>query len=235
MKNTIPDIIDNINEIENKIGYHFKNKKLLCLALTHRSFVNENQDIITEHNERLEFLGDTILGLIISDFLYQQLSDASEGRLSQLRSRIVDSHSCTNFMLQLALDDYLLLGRGEMMNSGKGRLSILSDFFEAIIAAIYLDSNIDEARRFIFDNFYDNIKQIIENPSRNWKADLQDYSQKEFQKTPDYILIDESGPDHNKEFTIEVYVNSEISGIGVGASKKEAQQAAAAQALSKIT
>lgn len=220
-------------EIERKLDYPFKDRKLLALAFVHRSFVNENKDI-KEHNERLEFLGDSVVGLLISDYLYRYLPDTPEGDLSYLRSRLVEAQSCVSYVNKLDVERYLLLGRGEKMNDGRGRESILADLFEAILGAIYLDGGLDSAQRFVFKNFSKEIEEILKTPVKNWKAQLQDYCQKRYRHPPVYKVISETGPDHSKIFSISVIINGIEVGHGTGPSKKEAQQAAAQDALVKI-
>jgi ribonuclease III len=220
-----------ISIIETKLGYSFQDRSLLTLAFVHRSFINENR-MITQHNERLEFLGDSVLGMLISDYLYRCLPTTPEGQLSYLRSRLVEAISCVNYVQSLDIASYILLGKGERMNDGRGRDSILADLFEAIIGAIYLDGGLEAAKKFLFLNFTPQIDNILKTPLRNWKALLQDYCQKKFQQTPIYNVLSSSGPDHSKVFEISVLINQRELGRGTGASKKEAQQAAAADALS---
>ncbi len=227
------ELLEHTGEIENAIGYRFKDKNLLLLAFTHRSFVNENR-LVNEHNERLEFLGDAIFGLLVSEHLYRNFPQTPEGELSFLRSRLVEASSCVTYIQKLDVEKYLLLGKGERLNNGRGRDSILSDLFEAIIGAIYLDDGIEAARSFLFGNFSKMIADIVRTPIHNWKALLQDYCQKKFQKPPLYKVMSESGPDHQKSFTISVIINDEELGIGKGTSKKIAQQQAAEDALSKL-
>jgi ribonuclease-3 len=235
MMNSLEKLIVEADRIESKIGYSFKNKPLLALAFVHRSFVNENREITDQHNERLEFLGDSVLGVLVSEFLYRHLPTTPEGDLSHLRSRLVEGSSCIAYIQKLNVESYLLLGRGERMNDGRGRGSILADLFEALVGAIYLDGGIDAAREFLFTHFKEEIEGILKEPVRNWKAELQDYAQKFHQQTPYYKVISESGPDHSKVFHISVLINEVEVGEGHGASKKEAQQAAAANALLKET
>lgn len=230
--NQIELLIQNAPTIECKLGYHFKDRSLLVLAFIHRSFINENKDV-REHNERLEFLGDSVLGLLIADYLYRYLPSTPEGQLSYLRSRLVEACSCVNYVQSLEIANYVLLGKGERMNDGRGRDSILADLFEAIIGAIYLDGGIEAARQFVFKNFANEIESTLKTPLRNWKALLQDYCQKKFQQTPIYQVLQESGPDHSKLFKISVLIQDYELGRGEGASKKEAQQAAASDALSR--
>lgn len=220
--------------IEEKLGYSFENKDLLILAFVHRSFVNEHRDLIKEHNERLEFLGDSVLGLILADFLYHRLPSCPEGQLSQLRSRLVDQQACVEYIAKFDLKEEILLGRGEKMSEGKARNSILADVFEAIIGAIYLDAGLQVTKSFLLSHFEEKMEVEIQSPPRNFKAELQDYSQKKFQKVPLYKVIEETGPDHAKVFHVMVYLNEQEAGIGVGISKKEAEQRAAFEALAKL-
>jgi ribonuclease-3 len=230
--NQVQQLISNANVIEAKLGYVFKDRSLLALAFVHRSFINENRNV-REHNERLEFLGDSVLGMLIADYLYRYLPSTSEGELSYLRSRLVEATSCMSYIQALGIAPYVLLGKGERMNDGRGRDSILADLFEAIIGAIYLDGGIEAARDFLFKNLTTQIESILKTPLRNWKALLQDYCQKKYQQTPVYFVLEESGPDHSKMFQVSVQINQQELGRGRGASKKEAQQDAAADAFSR--
>ncbi len=223
-----------IPDIEEKIGYVFRDKMLLTLAFVHRSFINENREFIQRHNERLEFLGDSVLGLLVAEHLYCHLPDVPEGELSYLRSRLVEASSCISYALKLSLGSYVLLGKGERMNDGRGRDSILSDLFEALIGAIYLDGGIAAAKEFLFKHFDTEMQDILSRPEQNWKALLQDYAQRRYQQAPLYQVIQESGPDHSKLFEISVTINDEEWGRGTGPSKKEAQQAAAADAAKRL-
>lgn len=223
----------NISAIETKLGYVFRDQSLLTLAFIHRSFINENRSI-NQHNERLEFLGDAVLGMLISDYLYGYLPSTAEGQLSYLRSRLVEASSCVNYMQSLNIANFILLGKGERMNDGRGRESIMADLFEAIMGAIYLDGGLEAAKKFLFSNFTPQIEDILKTPLRNWKALLQDYCQKKYQQTPTYDVLQASGPDHSKVFEISVLINQQELGRGRGASKKEAQQAAAADAISRF-
>ncbi len=232
--NELEKLKENFETIEKKIDYVFENKELLILAFVHRSFINEYKDGPLQHNERLEFLGDSVLGLIIADFLYHRLPAYPEGQLSQLRSRLVDASSCAQYLLKLQLAEYLLLGKGEMMTEGRAKPSILSDAFEALLGAIYLDGGLTCAKAFLLLHFEPEIESAIGTPPRNYKAELQDFSQKKYQKTPVYKVVEETGPDHAKMFHVMVYINDQEAGFGVGSSKKEAEARAAFEALSKI-
>jgi ribonuclease-3 len=222
------------SEVEEKIDYSFKDKKLLMLAFIHRSFYNENRELVPGHNERLEFLGDSVLGLMVSDYLYRHLPSEAEGELSHLRAHLVEASACVRYLQKLGLESYVLLGRGEKMNAGRGRETILADLFEALIGAIYVDSDLETVAKFFWGHFEKEIKTMLETPSRNWKAELQDYSQKKFQKPPHYVVQKEEGPDHNKIFHVIVMVDGESLGEGSGSTKKQAEQAAAHSALEKL-
>ena len=219
-------------EIESKLHYTFRDRSLLMLAFIHRSFLNENR-MVPHHNERLEFLGDSILGMLAAEYLYRHLPEMPEGDLSYLRSRLVEASSCMAYVQKLDLGKHLLLGKGERMNDGRGRESILADLFEAIIGAIYLDGGLGAARDFLFNNFDPEIKAILKTPLSNWKAMLQDYCQKKFQHAPVYQVIEESGPDHSK-FLPSLSSSATKNSDAAAALLKEAQQAAAADAWSRI-
>lgn len=228
--NAYEELINQALVIESKLGYTFKDRHLMALAFVHRSHVNEHKEVLN-HNERLEFLGDSVLGMLIADYLYRYLPSTPEGELSVLRSRLVEASSCYSYIQKQELGQYLLLGKGERMNDGRGRESILADLFEAIIGAIYLDGGLEAAKRFLFKNFSTEIDAILKNPVQNYKALLQDFCQKKYQQTPIYKVVSEEGPDHSKIFKISVHINEEMLGVGQGSSKKEAQQNAAADAL----
>ncbi len=232
--NPIDQLLSKIDEIESRLGYHFKNKNLLVQAFVHRSFFNEHRDLIEEHNERLEFLGDSILGMLIAEYLYQKLPKETEGQLSHYRSYIVEASNCANLLGQLEIGSYMLLGRGEKLNEKRGRESIFADLFEAVIGAIYLDSSFETTKNFFFERFTESLEKILENPIRNYKAELQDFSQKKYQKPPVYKVTKESGPEHSKVFQVTAYIGDAVVGEGIGSSKKEAEQAAAEDALRRL-
>ena len=216
-----------MKELEKKISYEFKNKELLRLALTHSSYANEKAG--REDNERLEFLGDSVLGFITAEYLFSTLGDRPEGELTKLRANAVCEKSLAVFANEISLGEYILLGKGEIMTGGKERPSILSDAFESVIAAIYLDGGMEEAKKFVL--------RFVSKSTTDTAAatDYKTLLQEVIQKNPDehltYRLVAESGPDHNKEFTVEVYLNSNCVGTGKGHSKKKAEQAAAKEAL----
>lgn len=231
--NEIKNLLNHTADIESKLGYVFLDKSLLFTAFVHRSFANESREVHA-HNERLEFLGDSILGFIMAEFLYRELPDKPEGDLSNLRSKLVEANSCSLFVGQLGLENFLLLGKGERMTPGRGRDTILADFFEAIIGAIYLDGGLDAAKNFIFSRFMESIRSIIAAPLQNWKALLQDHCQKHHKTAPTYTVLSETGPEHGKFFKIEVSIGDHILGVGEGSSKKAAQQSAAEAAIKRL-
>ena len=227
------NILDSIAQFENIIGYRFNNKEYILEALTHSSYSNENKRY--NFNERLEFLGDSVLSIVVSDYLFKNEKDLPEGELTKLRASIVCEESLSEVANQIKLGDFMLLGKGEEATGGRERISILADAFEAVIAAIYLDGSIEDARNFILNN----MKSIISDARRgkifrDYKTHLQEVLQGKGESNIWYKLIDEKGPDHNKRFIMEVGTNNDVLGIGEGKSKKEAEQLAARVALDKI-
>lgn len=232
--NPLEHLISQVAVIEEHLGYVFENKDLLINALVHRSYANEHRETTLAHNERLEFLGDSVLGLVVADYLYHRLPASSEGELSQLRSKLVEASICAKYFQKLKLPNFILLGRGEKLTEGRNKVSILADAFEAIVGAIYIDGGMNMAKSFLICHFEEEATKIIGSPPHNYKAELQDYSQKKFQKVPVYKVVQESGPDHAKLFHIVVYLDDQQAGLGFGASKKEAEQHAAFEAISKL-
>lgn len=223
-----------LSVVESRLGYEFQNKKLLKQAFIHRSYFNEHRGDVEEHNERLEFLGDSILGLLISDYLYHHLPTQAEGELSRLRAHLVEASCCAKLLQQINLSEFVQLGRGERMNEGRGRETILADLFEAILGAIYLDGGMGSAQKFFWGHFQNEIEGILAHPVRNWKAELQDLSQKKYQRPPTYKVLREEGPDHSKVFVVTAFLGEEEVGQGTGSSKKEAEQAAAEDAIRRL-
>ncbi len=223
-----------VKAVEEKLNLSFQNKDLLVQAFMHRSFWNENREDVAGHNERFEFLGDSVLGLLVAEYLFREYPRLDEGSLSTIRSQLVDAPACAGYVQKLEIAPWLLLGKGEQMNQGKGRESILADLFEALIGALYLDQGLVAVHNFFFSHFKDEVKKMVANPLRNWKAELQDYTQKKFQETPTYQVIEESGPAHKKIFRIAVWINEEKWAEGEGSSKKEAQIESAKNALLKL-
>lgn len=220
-----------MKSFESKIGYIFKDKSLLSLALTHTSYANEAKRN-KNHNERLEFLGDSVLSIIVSEYLYTNFADMPEGELSKTRAALVCEKSLAGFAREIDLGDYLLLGRGEAANGGKERDSILSDAFEAVIAAMYLDGGIEPAKKFVLDFISKNVdKDNFSSPFVDYKTELQEIIQQNKEEKVEYVVVDESGPAHDKRFVVEVHLNSNVIGRGTGKSKKHAEQLAAKEAL----
>ena len=217
-----------ISEFEQKIGYQFKNKKLIEEALTHSSFANEHPSDKLGCNERLEFLGDSVLSLVVSRRLFKQNPSLPEGELTRIRASLVCEKSLFEFAGRIELGKFISLGRGEKQTGGEARSSILADCFEAVIAAVFLDGGLAEATRFI-DCFID--EENGKKPARDFKTVLQEIVQKNPEERLRYVLAEESGPDHAKVFKVEVHLNSNVIGTGTGSSKKLAEQKAAEQAL----
>ena len=217
-------------ELEKKIGYNFKNKKLLTEALTHSSYANERQDG-TRCNERLEFLGDSVLGFISAEHFFHHFKHLPEGELTKRRAYFVCEKSLSEFARTLGIGDYLLFGKGEVLTGGKDRPSILADAFEAVLAAIYLDGGIEKARAFVLPMLEGAIAESASHGSADYKTTLQEIVQRNPEEAVEYVLVGESGPDHNKTFSVEVHLNSNVIGHGSGRSKKIAEQAAAKEAL----
>lgn len=218
-----------LSELQNKIGYKFKNIEYLQIALTHSSYANEMKHGI-KYNERVEFLGDAVLSIVVSDYLFNNYS-VPEGDLTKLRASLVCEKSLDEMAAKINLGKYLRLGKGEEMMGGRTRPSILADAFEAVIAAIYLDGGIENARKFILPF----VKDMLDNKDKlsftDYKTLLQEIVQQNPEEVLSYKLVSEKGPDHDKVFVVEVHLNSNVIGKGQGKSKKQAEQMAAKQAL----
>jgi len=217
---------------QQKIGHQFKDKRLLKQAFTHRSYLNENRQAGLEHNERLEFLGDAVLELVVTEFLYAKYPEKPEGELTAFRAALVNTQSISDAGTQLGMNDYLLLSRGEARDTGRARQIILANAFEALIGAIYLDSGYEAAQKFIADQLFHKTDDVV--AKRLWqdpKSRLQEVAQEIVGATPKYELLDQSGPDHDKRFIVGAYVGSEKIANGEGKSKQEAEQDAAQKAL----
>jgi ribonuclease-3 len=216
-------------EFENIIGYTFKNKELIEQALSHSSYANEKKRA-GGSNERLEFLGDSVLSIVVSDYLYKNIN-VPEGELTKMRASLVCEKSLFVFAQQIELGEFLHLGKGEENTGGRERPSILADAFEAVIAAIYLDGGMEAAAKHILRFMPDDIKRTKKPVLSDFKTLLQEVVQKNPEEKVEYVLIGEEGPDHNKRFVVEVCLNSQVIGKGKGKSKKEAEQLAAKEAL----
>ena len=223
-----------IKDLEAAIGYRFKNISLLQNALTHSSYANERWHNSLLSNERLEFLGDAILGMTVAKYLYQTFPDRPEGELTRMRADMVCEQTLAKVAARIDLGKHLLLGNGEEQGGGRTRNSILADAVESVIAASFLDGGMEAAQKFI-DQFI-----LVEVPVKklhnaDYKTALQELVQQKKNQVLSYALVGESGPDHDKQFDVEVKLNGQVIGIGSGSSKKRAEQAAAHVALEKLS
>ena len=221
--------------LESRINYKFKNIGLLKTALTHSSYVNEHPREHAECYERLEFLGDSILGMVTAELLFRWAPSLPEGKMTRIRAELVCEESLHHVAIELGLGQWMRLGRGEENSNGRKRPSILADMVEAVIAAIYLDGGMESATRFIRRCVLNHADDFILNRSRDNKTELQEIVQQQTGSTIRYEMTGESGPDHNKRFSYAVYVNEVLAGEGEGRTKKEAEQAAAGSALQQMT
>ena len=216
MKSNIPDFI----KFEKKIGFEFGNKGLLKQAFTHRSYINENKSTGLSHNERLEFLGDAVLELVITEFLYGKYPEKQEGELTSLRAALVNTVTISKIASDIGMNDYLLLSRGEAKDEGRAGQVILANTFEALIGAIYEDKGYQTAQDFISKNLFPEVKNVIEKELwKDPKSLLQEKAQELLEITPSYKTLKETGPDHNKLFTVGLYFGNELISEGKGHSK----------------
>ncbi len=215
--------------LEQALGYVFKDPTLLRTALTHSSYANEQKKEV-KYNERLEFLGDSVLSVIVSEYLFTHLVDCPEGELTRIRAALVCEKSLCSFARQINLGEYLLLGKGEKNNHGQERPSILADAFEAVLAAMYLDGGFAPAKKHVLRFVGPELEQH-KDAFNDYKTVLQEIIQRNPEEQLSYAVVSEEGPDHDKRFQVEVRLNSNVLGVGVGRSKKSAEQQAAKQAL----
>ncbi len=214
----------------------FKNPDLLARALTHRSYLNEHPELPNEDNERLEFLGDAVLDFVVAQWLYRHYPDLPEGRLTSIRAALVRTEKLSEFANRIELGHHLRMGKGEADSGGRARQSLLADAFEALIGALYLDQGLRAVQRMLLSLLKAEIERIlVEQSDRDAKSMLQELTQARWSITPHYRTIDESGPDHAKWFTVAVYLGKDEVGRGDGSSKQLAAQAAAAEALKKLS
>lgn len=233
MKESVIARGDQFRSLESTLGIKFKDEELFRLALTHRSFAFEQGGL--PHNERLEFLGDAVLGFVVTDLIYARYPDLPEGRLAKLRAGVVNMAALAEAAREIGLGDQLLLGKGEELSGGREKNSILADAFEALLGAIYLDQGITRARRLIVRLIEGQIKDQVElGIESDFKTNLQEVTALNGGEVPEY-RITSTGPDHAKRFQAEVYVGGELVGYGDGKSKKEAEQAAARRALAALS
>ena len=226
----------NLANLEKSLGLSFKDKRWLTQALTHRSYLNEHKKLHLASNERLEFLGDSVLSLITSVYLFKNFPYLKEGDYTEIKSAIVKTESLAEAALSLELNHYLLLSKGEEKSGGKTNKNILADCFEALIAAIFLDQNFEKAYKFVGNFlFKDKLNYLLENKLYlSSKSRLQEVIQAKYKKTPIYTVLDEKGPEHKRIFKVGVFFNNRKLGEGVAASKKEAEEKAAKKAFENI-
>jgi ribonuclease-3 len=227
--------VPSVDALQSSLAYRFQKSALIEEALTHKSYVNEQKTAAGPHNERLEFLGDAALSLIISERLASMLPESSEGALSKFKARMVSETVLAEVGRRVKLGSCLRLGRGEELSNGRAKDSLLADALEAVIAAVYLDGGLDAARHVVVRLFAEELAQVARQQHRpgadDYKTQFQEWCQRHFDSLPQYVIVRESGPDHDKLFEVEVSVGGEPVGRGVGHSKKEAEQLAARQAL----
>lgn len=227
--------MEQLDRLEEALGYKFREPSFLNCALTHRSYANENPDLVMQDNERLEFLGDAVLTLCITDMLVKKFPECTEGDLSKIRSTIVNERPLAGLARELCVGDYLLLGKGEDLSGGRAKSSLLANALEAIIAAVYCDTGFAGAFDFIGKRFH----PLLETGAtgvfyRDYKTSLQETTQNRFRVIPRYSVIREYGPDHDKVFQIRVSIGEILSTAGLGRNKKEAEQRAAKKAIEAI-
>ncbi|AKS38016.1 ribonuclease III [Anoxybacillus gonensis] len=221
-------------QFQEQIGIFFRDEKLLIQAFTHSSYVNEHRKRLHEDNERLEFLGDAVLELTVSQYLFEQFPQMSEGELTKLRAAIVCEPSLVTFAHALSFGDLVLLGKGEELTGGRMRPSLLADVFEAFIGALYLDQGIEAVVQFLGKTMFPKIREGAFSHVMDYKSQLQELVQRDGSGILEYKILQERGPAHNKEFVSRVSLNGEELGVGIGRSKKEAEQRAAQMALAKL-
>lgn len=222
-----------LRELSKNLKIKFSDMKLLETALTHRSFSNERTD--GENNEKLEFLGDSVLGLIITDYLYKEFPALNEGDLARIKSFIVSEEILSSIGKKLGINKYMRIGKGEELTGGRDKKGLIADAFEALLGAMYLDGKYARVEAFVVKLFKEDIDSVInQEKGLDYKTLLQEFVQKKFKDCPKYNLIKESGPEHDKTFSMEVVVNDKVYGTGSGKSKKEAEKTAAMLAYNKL-
>ncbi|HRZ30088.1 MAG TPA: ribonuclease III [Candidatus Paceibacterota bacterium] len=221
-----------MKNFQKKINYTFQNPDLLKQAFLHRSYLNEHKDVTLPHNERLEFLGDAVLELVVTDWLFREYPDKPEGELTSYRAALVNANTCSTVASEIGANELLLLSRGEARDTGRARQIILANVYEAIVGAIYLDGGYESARKFIAETIFPKADEMIK---KNITEDYKSYFQRKAQEvesiTPAYRVLSETGPDHDKHFVVGLYLNKEKVAEGSGHSKQEAEQDAARRGL----
>lgn len=225
----------NTEELEESLGYVFKDKRLLIDSITHRSYLHENPDENLKYNERLEFLGDAVLGLAISHTLFLDEADLTEASMSKIKSYLVNEFVLFEIASSLSLGKYIRLGKGEELTGGRTKKSVLSNAMEALIGAVFLDSNYKTAMSLILKLYSKKLSGVIsKNEGYDFKSELQEKIQNIYGVLPEYRIVKQEGQEHRKIFTVEVFINSVLYGTAKGKSKKEAQMSAAKEALEKL-
>ncbi len=220
------------SRFEKIAGYAFRNREILAQAFTHRSYLNEHRELARDHNERLEFLGDAVLELAVTDYLYRTFPEANEGDLTSYRAALVNAVTLSSVAQKLSMNDFLLLSRGEAKDTGRARQFILANTFEAFVGALYVDQGYEAAQGFIANNLFGLMDDILKN--KLWidsKSSFQEQAQERSGATPSYQTLEETGPDHDKHFIVGVYIGAALVAKGEGKSKQEAEQDAAREAL----
>ena len=222
-----------LEELEATIGYKFKEKKYILTALTHSSYINEAKahGIKSKDNERMEFLGDSVLSIVVTDYLFTNCKSMDEGALTRMRAAIVCEDSLAEKAAEIKLGEFMLMGHGEIINDGRNRKSIIADAFEAVIAAIYIDGGLDEASKFLLPFVIENVDKLKKKTNEDYKSLLQRFVQQSHEEILEYEMVEESGPPHNRLYTFNVKLNNNIVGVGEGRSKRQAEQNAAFEAL----
>ncbi|MCD5385309.1 ribonuclease III [Candidatus Gracilibacteria bacterium] len=230
-----PAQIEKLERLLKKLDIKYNNISHYILAFIHRSIVNEKPDYVPEHNERLEFLGDAVLELVITDNLFRNYPKKTEGELTDIRSALVRGTNLSKIARKLNFAEYLIMGKGEEKTGGRDNDYLLANVVEAMLGAIYIDLGLQVARDFIDTHIYPSITNILEkNLTKDYKTTIQEYAQAEYEITPNYKVLHESGLDHDKTFEVGVYLNEKLVGKGVGTSKKKAQEKAAENGFNNI-
>jgi len=228
----LPEIKESLGKLEERLGVAFVDRELLLTAITHRSYLNEHREATQQHNERFEFLGDAVLELVETDFLFHKYPAMPEGELTAIRAALVNTVSISDASSKLNINDFLLLSKGEERDTGRARQYILANTFEAIVGALYLDQGYDAAKEFIAAQLFDRTERIVE--KKLWqdaKSRFQELAQEHVGVTPNYITLGQTGPDHDRIFTVGAFLGNAPVAEGKGQSKQEAEQAAAEKAI----
>lgn len=227
-----PEIKESLEKLQTRLGVRFEELEHLLVAITHRSYLNEHREATQEHNERYEFLGDAVLELVVTDFLFHKYPEKPEGELTAIRAALVNTISIADASSNLGINEFLLLSKGEERDMGRARQYILANTFEAIVGALYLDQGYEVAKEFIARELFDKTERIVE--KRLWqdaKSRFQELAQEHVSVTPSYETISQTGPDHDRVFTVGAYLGKDKVAEGKGRSKQEAEQAAAEKAI----